>query len=130
MMLFGHKFIPSNSLFHVSGSDAIKKTPPLSIIFVEFSEENLDLIHYIIENKIELALNVENITQIIYANALGASYILVSPKLAKTAQNLANNYLFDAKILIHIQDEDEIEEMALLGVDGVIFKEAIVKINS
>ncbi|MDQ1268226.1 MAG: hypothetical protein QG560_869, partial [Campylobacterota bacterium] len=50
--------------------------------------------------------------------------------LAKTAQNVAESYLFDAKILVMIEDEDEIEELALLAIDGVIFSNAIVKILS
>jgi hypothetical protein len=50
--------------------------------------------------------------------------------LAKTAQNVAENYLFDAKILVLIEKEDEIEELALLGVDGVVFSNTIIKINS
>ena len=77
-----------------------------------------------------IAISVENITEILYASALGASYIVVEKELAKTAQNLADNYLFDAKILVMIESEDEIEELALLGADGVIFADAIVKVNN
>jgi hypothetical protein len=71
---------------------------------------------------------VNNITELVYASAFNASYCIVTQKLAKTAQKIAENYLFDTKILVHIENEDEIEEMALLGIDGVIFLEAIVKI--
>ena len=45
-------------------------------------------------------------------------------------QNIEENYVFDAKILSTIEDEDEIQELALLGVDGVIFPNTIIKINS
>jgi len=54
----------------------------------------------------------------------------VSKALAKTAQSLADTYLFDSKILVNIEDEKDIEEMALFGVDGVLFSNAIIKINS
>ena len=130
MLLFGHRFIASESLYHVQSIESISNTPPSSIIYLEFSEENLDIIEHANSNQIEFALNIQDITELIYASALGAKYILVSREMAKTAQDIAENYLFDAKILVHITDTDEIEEMALLGIDGVIFSNAIIKINS
>ncbi len=130
MLIFGHKFIPSESLYHTPNIDSITNTPPSSIIYLEFSEDNLDIINHAISNQVEFALSITDITELIYASALGAKYILVSREAAKTAQNIAENYLFDAKILVNISDNEEIEEIALLGIDGVIFSNAIIKINS
>lgn len=130
MLIFGHKFIPSESLYHTPNIDSISNTPPSSVIYLEFSEDNLDIIEHANTNQIAFALNVENITELIYASALGAKYILVSREMAKTAQNIAESYLFDAKILVNIDSNDEIEEIAILGCDGVIFSNAIIKINS
>jgi len=130
VLLFGHKFIPSKKFYHVYDIDAVHSTPPSSLIYLDFSESNLDIITYLQENEINFALKVENITQIIYASALNASYIVVEDELAKTAQKIAENYLFDAKILVHIEEEDAIEELALLGVDGVIYPSAVVRVNS
>jgi hypothetical protein len=76
------------------------------------------------------AIFAQNITQLLYASSFNASYIVVEKELAKTAQNIAENYLFDAKILVMIENEDEIEELAILGVDGVVFPNTIIKINS
>jgi len=130
VLLFGHKFIPSKKFYHVYDIDAVHSTPPSSLIYLHFSESNLDIITYLQENEINFALKVENIMQIIYASALNASYIVVEEELAKTAQKIAENYLFDAKILVHIEEEDAIEELALLGVDGVIYPSAVVRVNS
>ena len=130
MIIIGHRFIPSENFFHVINIDAIKKTPPSSCIYLEFQEENLETINHASKNNISLALSVKNITELIYASSLGASYIIVEKVLAHSAQNIANEYLFDAKILVKIEDEDEIEEFALSSVDGVIFSNAIIKISS
>ena len=130
MLLFGHRFLHNEEFYHITDIDAIKKTPPSSTILLEFSEENLDIIKYLNENAVTFVLCVENITQVIYASTLNAKYIIVDRELAKTAQSIAETYLFDAKILVRLEDEEEIEEMALLGVDGVIFSNAIIKINS
>ncbi|QOY54982.1 hypothetical protein HUE87_01680 [Candidatus Sulfurimonas marisnigri] len=130
MLFFGHRFITSENFYHIPNIDAIKNTPPSSTLYVEFSEDNLDIIKHTIQNSISLAVEVINITQIVYASALGVAFIIVPKELAKTAQNLAENYLFDAKILVYIEEESEIEELAILGVDGVICSNAIIKINS
>ena len=130
MLLFGHSFIPSDPFYHIADIDSITNTPPSSLIYLEFSEQNLDIIEYAIANEVVFALNITNITELIYASILGAKYILVPKEMAKTAQNIAENYLFDAKILVHVTQTDEIEELALLGIDGLIFPNAIIKINS
>ncbi len=130
MFIFGHRFIKSDNFYHITDIDAITNTPPNSTIVIDFNEDDLDIIDYASTNEIIFALNVKNTTEIIYASSLGASFIIIPTQLAKTAQNIANNYLFDAKILVHVEDENEIEELAILGVDGVVFANAIIKINS
>ncbi len=130
MLIFGHRFIDSSNFYHIPNIDAIKNTPSNSIIYLNFNQDNLDIINHATSNNLILALSVKDITEIIYANSLHSSFIVVEKGLAKTAQNLAENYLFDAKIIVHIEDESEIEELAILGIDGVIFYDAIIKINS
>lgn len=130
MLIFGHRFIESEDFYHVSDIESIKNTPPSSTIYLEFNEDNLDIISHLQTNQLVFALRASTIQQIMYASSLGASFIVISEDLAKSAQNIANNYLFDAKILVKIKEEDEIEELAILGVDGVIFSNAIIKTNS
>ena len=130
MLIYGHRFIPSESFYHILDIESISNTPPSSIVYIEFSEENLDIITHANLNQISTSIFTEDITQVIYAASLEASFIIVHKDLAKAAQNIANEYLFDAKILVLIENETEIEELALLSVDGVIFSNATVKINS
>ena len=98
MIFFGHSFIESRNFYHVSGIDSILNTPPSSTLFIEFSQNNIEVIKHAEANKMPFAVKIDNITQILYASALGASYIVVEKELAKTAQNLADSYLFDVKI--------------------------------
>jgi len=130
MLLFGHRFIQNESFYAISEADEIIATPPGSTLFIKFSEENLDLIEYASLNSMPFVIGVESVTELIYASALGAKYILVKKDLAKTAQKIAESYLFDAKILVKIKEEDEIEEMAILGIDGVLFVSAIIRANA
>ena len=130
MLIFGHRFIDSDSFYHVSDIDSISNTPPSSIIHITFSEDNLDIISHAMINQITTSICVKNITEIIYASNLGASFIVVRKELVQDAQKLANEYLFDAKILVLIEDEEDIEDLAQLSVDGVIFSNAIIKVSS
>ena len=130
MLLYGHRFIPSPSFYHVLDIDSITNTPPSSVVHIEFSEENLDIINHASSNQVHTSICCKTITEVIYASSLGASFIVVRNDLAKDANKIANDYLFDAKILVLIEEESEIENLALLGIDGVIFANAIIKINS
>ncbi|WP_310440892.1 hypothetical protein [Sulfurimonas sp.] len=130
MIFFGHRFIESENFYHISSIEAIQNTPSSSTLYIEFSETNLDIITHTFLNSMPTAIYAQNVTQLLYASSFNASFIVVEKELAKTAQNVAENYLFDAKILVLIEKEDEIEELALLGVDGVVFSNTIIKINS
>jgi len=130
MLLFGHRFIESESFYHIHNIDSIKHTPPSSTIYLEFSEENLDIINHARVNSIPMALKIATITELIYASSLGAKYLIISKESAKSSQAVAETYLLDAKILVMLEDESEIEELAIIGVDGVVFSNAIIKINS
>lgn len=130
MIIVGHRFIPSDNFYHVTNIEGISNTPPSSIVYLDFDEDNLETIKHCVQNNVSLALAVKNITNLIYASNLGASFIIVDKQLATSAQKIANEYLYDAKILVSIQNEDEIEELAIESVDGVIFSNAIIKISS
>ena len=130
MIIYGHRFIPSNNFYHIVNIDAISNTPPSSTLFLEFDEANLDIIEHLRINGLPFALQVKSLTELIYASALSASFIIVSKELAVDAQKIANEYLLDAKILVKIEDESETEELARQSIDGIIYSNAIIKTNS
>ncbi len=130
MVLFGDPVIQQEKFYHISDIDTIVHTPPNSIIYLPYTKENLDIITYAQQNHIRMALEAHSIQAIIYAHNLGANYIVVNEHLAKDAQKIAENYLFDAKIIVLCDNASMIETMALLGVDGVLFPNGIVKISS
>ena len=129
MLLFGHRFIPSPRFYHIDDIDAIVHTPPNSLLFLAFHERNLDIIEHMRLNSLSFGLSCRSLTEVIYAHALGAAYIIVDKTLAKDAQNAAENYLFDAKILVQSNDEEEIGEIAEEGIDGVLFPKGVIKIS-
>jgi hypothetical protein len=130
MLLFGHRFIASERFYHIEDIDRIFHTPSNALLYVEFSEEMLDVLEHMRSNRLKYAVKIESIEALVYAEALDAAYIVVSSELAKDAQRIAEHYLFDAKILVQIEEESEIEVMAYEGIDGVIFPNAVIRVNA
>ncbi len=130
MLMYGHRFISSDSFYHVSDIESISNTPPSCVVHIEFNEENLDIIKHAHLNQIATSICVRTIRELLYASSLDASFIVIHKELAKDAKTIADEYLFDAKVLVLIEDEHEIEELGFIGIDGVIFSNAIIKINS
>ena len=129
MLLLGHRFIPGETLYHIADVKSVLKTPPNSTMYLEFDENNLDIIDYLRANGIAFALAVKNLTEVIYASALEAKYVITDEHLCRDAQEIAQEYLFDAKILVRIDSDEEIERFAKKGIDGVIYPAAIVKVT-
>jgi len=124
VLIIGHPLIPFKPLYKVTKIEDIKKTKPNCTILIDFN--NKELVEYCAIQGISLALHVKSIKDACLANALGAKFIIVDDSLAKQVQNLATEYLFDTKILLQIEDENDIEKAAKNFIDGVVFKKAIL----
>lgn len=130
MLLFGHPYIDFKPFYHIDEIDEIEHTPANSTLFLHFKESNLDVIKHMQQNHLSFALQADNLSEVIFAHNLGAKYILVKENLAKSAQNTAESYLFDAKILCRLESGTDLEEKINEGIDGVIFTQAIIKISN
>ncbi len=127
MLLFGHDYVAYEHFYHIDDINVIATTPPNSTILVTFEAANLDIVAYLKENLVAFALEVASLKESIFAENLGAKYIITDETLAKTVQKCAEHYLFDAKILCRVSDDEAIERLALEGIDGIIYAEAIIK---
>ena len=121
MLIFGHLWIESPLFYQIDTIDDIINTPPNSIVSIDNLDKNIELIKHCQKNLIPFCLYINSIKEAIFANSFGAKYIISNKDLAKEIMPIAQNYLFDTRVLAKISDEDEIEEMAKAGVDGVLF---------
>ncbi len=87
--------------------------------------DSIKLANYCQANDIPYAVTVSSLNDAIFCNALEADFIICEEDEACIIQPIAEKYLFDTKILILIHDEKELSKIARLGIDGVIFAEAI-----
>ena len=120
MLIYGAKDIETPNFFVVANEEDIKKSSPKDIVLLKSFNSPYELAKYCQANGIAYAVDVANIKEAIFASNLGANFIICSFELAKELQKIADNYLWDTKVLAKISSEDEIEEVALSGVDGAI----------
>lgn len=125
MILIGHPYIESESFAKADSIDAVADTPSGSTLFMPYGESRIPLCKHCVANGVKVAMQVDSITEAILANALKVRYIICEKSLAPEIQKLAENYMFDPKILCIIASESDIEWCALNEIDGVIFKEVI-----
>ncbi|NOZ89750.1 MAG: hypothetical protein GXO60_00530 [Epsilonproteobacteria bacterium] len=126
MLIFGHLWMESPQFYQIDTIDDIIDTPSNSIVSIDSLAKNIELIKHCQKNFIPFCLHINSIKEAIFANSFGAKYIISSKDLAKEIMPIAQNYLFDTRVLAQISDEDEIEEMAKAGVDGVILSSSII----
>lgn len=122
MIIIGDALVPFEDIVKITTIDEIKATKPNSTIMFDFDEK---VLKYSFENNLKYIVIVDDIKQSIYANSLNARFIVCKKALAKKIQKIADNYMFDAKILAVIKTNDELEEIANEQIDGVIYKELI-----
>ena len=119
MKIFGHEWIESERFYEVTKVSEISKTPTNALLKLDVLSTSLSLAKYCQSNGLRYSLEVKSIEEAMFANLLSATYLLCDKKIAKELMPIAQNYLFDTQILAYIK-ENEIEEMAKIGVDGVI----------
>ncbi len=130
MILIGHPYIDFKPFEKVTTKEDIAATSSNCTIVFALHHDSVSLCHYAAENTLSFALFVHNEKEVILADALGASYIICSKELAKKAQTFADDYLFDAKILLQSETEEDIVYAAQNSIDGILFKEGIKDGNS
>ena len=125
MIIIGHPWIKSNRFFKVFSVEGIKKSQPDDIILLEPLVDSHEYAIHCKENDIPFAVVANTLEDAIFANALGAKYIICEEDDALMIQPIANEYLFDTRVLVLIHSEKEISKIARGLVDGVVFAEAI-----
>ncbi len=124
MILIGDRLIPYETISFIDSISDIDHSLPNSTLIFNYDE---NLVLFTRKNHINCAVVVNNIKEAIYCNALNSKYIICDKKLAKSIQKIAENYMFDSKILAIIEDDDEIEKIALSEIDGVIYSHLLNK---
>lgn len=122
MILIGDALINYEALFRIYHKEQILETQANSTIIFKYNEE---ILKYASEQALSFAVIVGSIKEAIYVNALNGKYIIASQELAKEIQKVAENYMFDSKVLAIIDSNEQLESIAQNEIDGVIYKEVL-----
>jgi hypothetical protein len=125
MIVVGHPWVKSQKFCKVFSIEDIKNSPEDSIVLLEPLVDSHSFAQYCQDNSIAYAVVANTLDDAIFANALGARYMICEEDDALMIQPIAQEYLFDTRILVLIHSEKEISKIARGGIDGVIFSEAI-----
>jgi len=125
MIIFGHKFVKTQPFYLIKKVEDIKNTPPNSTVVFDFNESNLELIDHCNKSSIPFAVICDSIKDVLFSNALEAKFIICDKVVSPKAQKLADNYMFDAKILLYSGIEADIEWVVENEIDGILFEEGI-----
>lgn len=125
MIIIGHPWINSQRFCKVFSIEDIKKSKANDIVLLEPLVDSHQYAQHCKEHNISFAIVINNLNNAIFANALGAKYMICEEDIALIIQPIAQEYLFDTRLLVLIHDEKEISKIAREHIDGVIFPEAI-----
>ena len=125
MILIGHPYIDFKPFEKIEKKEDIANTSSGAVVVFDFQADTVSLCQYAKNNDVLFALFVREESDVVLASALGAAYIICDKSLVKTAQTFADDYLFDAKILLESDSEEDIVYAAKNSIDGIIFKKGI-----
>ena len=125
MIIVGHPWVKSKKFCKVFSIEEIKTSKPENIVLLEPLVDSYSYAEYCQENNIAYAVVTNSLDDAIFANALGAKFMICEEEMALMITPIAQEYLFDARVLVLIHNEKEISKIARGGIDGVIFAEAI-----
>ncbi|CAM2865352.1 hypothetical protein [Helicobacter burdigaliensis] len=118
MIVLNHPLLEILKIKQINTKEELENTLPSDFLVIG----DLELARFAKLQGIEYAFLSNEITKSIMASSLGAKFLLCKKlTFAKQMQKIAENYLLDMKIISIIHEEKEIEEVALDGIDGVIF---------
>ncbi len=122
MILIGDEFIPYENISKITTITDIERTKSNSTLLFSY---DIELIKYCHKNSLNFAVIVKDIKELIYSSQFDTKYIICTKDLSLMAQKIADNYLFDSKILVTIVHSDEIQWVAQNEIDGAIYKDLI-----
>ncbi|WP_456479335.1 hypothetical protein [Nautilia sp.] len=113
----------SEEFYEVKTLEEIKNSPPNSTLIFEYCESSLELYNFCKINGIPYGVIVSDIREMIFCANLGAKYIFCDTiKKAKTFQKIADDYLLSCKVVLFIENFEEINTVARYAIDAIKLK--------
>jgi len=110
--------------FYVKTMQDIKNSPNNTTLIFEYCDFSLEVYNFCKINNISYGVKVNSIKEMIFCINLNAKYIFCDTiEKAKTFQDIANEYLIDTKIVLLVNDLNNIEGIVKNRIDAIKIKE-------
>jgi len=114
----------SEKFVKVKTIEDIKNSPSNTTLIFDYCESSIEVFNFCKINNIPYGVKINNIKELIFISNLNSKYAFTENiKQAEIFQKIANEYLLDTKIILLINSLEEIEKIALFGIDGVKLKD-------
>ncbi|BDQ27892.1 hypothetical protein HHE02_10750 [Helicobacter heilmannii] len=122
MLVFGHPQIPTSPFVRLQEIAQVAQSLASAIVYFHATDKNaFELSAHCSQNGVKYAVSVASPLEWALMSNFKPSYILVEEE-PKTYQNLADDYLSDARILWVIDSHIQIEQALKIRMDGVVFR--------
>lgn len=123
MKIIGHPLIPHQRFVKISTLEDIDHILPDAMIWWESTQDpSCAFAHFAQQHHIPYAISIQTLRELLIYVNLEAKYLIASKSSILAFQAILKDYVLDPLLLCKISDESEIEELALQGIDGVIFE--------
>jgi hypothetical protein len=123
MLIFGHKFVKRSEIFEkINLIEDIENTKSNSVVVFDFDAK---VANFCLDNNVPFATIVKNQREALFSNALKAKFIIADKTLAPSVQKTAENYMFDSRVLLISQSDEDIDFACENEVDGVLFVQSL-----
>lgn len=128
MKIIGHPYIPHQDFSKIKTLQDIDYVLPDTMIWWEASQDrDYGLARFCQENQIPYAVEIQSLKELLIYTNLDAKYLIASKESASSFQAILKEYVLDSLLLCKINQESEIEKLALEGIDGVIFQSLLIE---
>ena len=125
MIIIGHPLVEYLPFYEIISLEDIKNTPPNSRVIFEFDAK---MANYCQKNGVSFAMKIKDKQEAVLSNALEADFIVVEKEIAKEVQSLAEDYIFDSKVLLLAVSESDFEWAIESRIDGILFEKAVKRV--
>lgn len=130
MIIIGHWAIAFQNFAKIENLNDIAHTKASSILWFDAGLESthFELANHCQAHQLPYAVRICSINELLLFSALEPKYLILHANVlgyAQEYQKLLEHYLLDCKLLYPISSQDELCQVAQLGIDGVIFKQIL-----
>jgi len=109
--------------FEVSELEEVKNSPKNTTLIFKYSDSSIEMYNFCKINNIPYGVIISDIKEMIFCINLNAKYVFCDTiKKAKIFQKIADDYLIDTKVVLLVENFDNLDEIVKYSIDAIKLK--------